>query len=231
MPSSLFDILQQFSTSPYPVIKISETDKILKLDLSENNLQLTAETVTDIRTFSKFIDQTLANAGCTYGIGGYDELRNLYARSEVFNGEEPRRLHLGVDIWGVAGTPVFAPLDGKIHSLAYNGSFGDYGATLILQHQLEGKIFHTLYGHLSLASIKGKVAGQAVVAGEEIAAFGPPAENGAWPPHLHFQVIEDMEGKEGDYPGVCRFSEREKYLSNCPDANLFLKNLHQQLVS
>jgi hypothetical protein len=34
-------------------------------------------------------------------------------------------------------------------------SFGDYGATLVLSHELvEGASFHTLYGHLSLEFIK-----------------------------------------------------------------------------
>jgi hypothetical protein len=50
-----------------------------------------------------------------------------------------------------------------------------------------------------------------------IGALGIPAENGGWPPHLHFQCIVDMEGYMGDYPGVCKWSEREQYLRNCPD--------------
>lgn len=231
MASSLLDILQRKSVSFFPVIQLLASDKILLLNLSETNPKLTPETITDTETFSAYMNQTLQEIGCTYGIGGYNELRNLYARSTVFDGEEPRRLHLGVDIWGAAGTPVFAPLEGIIHSVAYNGSFGDYGATIILQHQLDGHIFHTLYGHLSLASIKGKTAGQVVAAGEQIATFGPAEENGAWPPHLHFQVVENMEDFIGDYPGVCRCSERKKYLANCPDANFFLKNLHKQLVN
>ena len=47
-------------------------------------------------------------------------------------------------------------------------------------------------------------------------------ENGNWPPHLHFQIIEDMELKEGDYPGVCTSANREKYLANCPNPDLIL---------
>jgi hypothetical protein len=31
-----------------------------------------------------------------------------------------------------------------------------------------------------------------------------------------------MEGKSGDYPGVCKYSEREKYLTNCPNPDLVL---------
>lgn len=231
MASILSSILTHNREAFYPVIQIKDSDKILPLDLSQNNPALTPETTTDTDSFSHFINSTLQNASCQFGIGGYNELRNLYARSTVFNGEEPRRLHLGVDIWGSAGTPVFAPLAGTIHSIGNNDNFGDYGATIIVQHQLEGYVFHTLYGHLSLNSLQGKEAGQTIAAGENIAWFGPPAENGHWPPHLHFQVIENMEGMMGDYPGVCRFSEREKYLQNCPDANLMLEKLKGHLCN
>jgi hypothetical protein len=47
-------------------------------------------------------------------------------------------------------------------------------------------------------------------------------ENGHWPPHLHFQLIIDMGKAKGDYPGVCKYSEREKYLDNCPDPGFIL---------
>jgi len=33
----------------------------------------------------------------------------------------------------------------------------------------------------------------------------------------------DMEGKYGDYPGVCRYSEKEEYLKNVPDPALVLR--------
>lgn len=230
MTSSLIDILQSNLSIYRPVIALNGSDRIHALDLSENNSLLIPDTISDTNSFSVLIDKMLAEAKCQYGIGGYNELRNLYARSVVFDGAEPRRLHLGVDVWGPAGTPVFAPLAGTIHSFAYNGSFGDYGATIILQHELNGYIFHTLYGHLSLASLQGKTISQTITAGEQIADFGAPVENGAWPPHLHFQVIENMEGMMGDYPGVCRFSEREKYLANCPDANILLPSLKKHII-
>ncbi|HEY0058043.1 MAG TPA: peptidoglycan DD-metalloendopeptidase family protein, partial [Flavisolibacter sp.] len=130
--------------------------------------------------------------------------------------------HLGVDIWGPAGVPVYAPLPGTVHSFAFNDAFGDYGATLILEHELEGIIFYTLYGHLSLHSIEDKQEGETVEKGQWIAAFGEPAENGQWPPHLHFQIIQDLGAYRGDYPGVCAVSEKEVYLANCPDPDLVL---------
>ena len=90
-----------------------------------------------------------------------------------------------------------------------------------MEHQVEGGKFYSLYGHLALKDIASLQEGAPIAGGQLLAHFGEPNENGHWPPHLHFQLILDMEGKKGDYPGVCKFSEREKYLQNCPDPDLF----------
>jgi len=82
--------------------------------------------------------------------------------------------------------------------------------------------FYTLYGHLSLEDIATLKDGEYISIGQEFAHFGNTKENGNWPPHLHFQVIENMELKRGDYPGVCTITEREKYLSNCTDPDFIL---------
>jgi murein DD-endopeptidase MepM/ murein hydrolase activator NlpD len=132
-------------------------------------------------------------------------------------------LHLGIDIWGQAGTKVFAPLDGIVHSFAFNNNDSDYGATIILTHNINGVFFHTLYGHLSLNSIKNLHGGKRISRGEVFTEFGMRFENGNWPPHLHFQLILDMEDLEGDYPGVCKFSEKERWLENSPDPDLILQ--------
>ena len=210
---------------PEPVVPLDPSDKLLRMDFTVKNAALNAETFTSTERFSVWVEDELRREGARYGVGGYNEHRTIYARSERFDssGEEPRRLHLGIDIWGPAGTPVCAPLDGRVHSFADNNHFGDYGATVILQHEVDGFVFHTLYGHLSRASLAGKEEGAPVSAGSPIATFGIPEENGHWPPHLHFQVIIDMEGKWGDYPGVCRFSQRERWLANCPDPDVLLR--------
>jgi hypothetical protein len=79
-----------------------------------------------------------------------------------------------------------------------------------------------LYGHLSWDSVQQIDVGERIAVGSKIGALGIPAENGGWPPHLHVQCIVDMEGYMGDYPGVCKLSEREQYLRNCPDPLLML---------
>jgi peptidoglycan LD-endopeptidase LytH len=195
---------------------------------NENSRGLDAVDIADTERFATYINRTLRAHGARYGFGGYGEHRMLYSRSRHFDGgensgEEPRRLHLGVDIWGPAGTKVMAPLGGIVHSFAFNNNDSDYGATLILTHQLEGIGFHTLYGHLSLNSLKNLYEGKTIDRGEVIAEFGMRFENGNWPPHLHFQLIADMQGWKGDYPGVCRHSERDRWLANCPDPDLILR--------
>lgn len=194
----------------------------VKLDLSMSNNELEQVDLTNTEEFAAFV--TRMQGAHTTGIGGYAENRFVYKRSTMFSGKgKPRTLHLGVDLWGDAGTRVYAPLDGTVHSFAFNDRFGDYGATIVLKHEVNGVEFHTLYGHLSLDSLDGLAEGKAIAAGEAICSFGIPQENGHWPPHLHFQLIFDMQGHKGDYAGVAPMDEAEFYLGNCPDPNLLLR--------
>ncbi|MFO7683285.1 MAG: aminotransferase class III-fold pyridoxal phosphate-dependent enzyme, partial [Chloroflexota bacterium] len=118
---------------------------------------------------------------------------------------------------------VYAPLPGKIHSFHDNNLPLDYGPTLILAHETdEGVPFYTLYGHLSRKSMADWTVGKRIAAGEQIATVGAMHENGGWPPHLHFQIMLDMLGKEGDFIGVAPASQREVWKSICPDPNLIL---------
>jgi murein DD-endopeptidase MepM/ murein hydrolase activator NlpD len=214
----------------HPVVPFDAArDKLHPFDFTENNTELVAGDIADTDRFAAYINRALREHGARYGFGGYSEHRTLYARSRHFGSatneihEEPRRLHLGIDIWGPAGTKVMAPLDGIVHSFAFNNNDSDYGATMILTHQLDGIGFHTLYGHLSLNSLKNLYEGQHIAGGEVIAEFGMRFENGNWPPHLHFQLIADMQGWKGDYPGVCKYSDRLVYLHNCPDPDTILR--------
>lgn len=223
MITELENILIKNRSNFHPVVNFdSAKEKLFHFNFTDSNTELTAEIIADTDLFSDYVNQTLKNARASYGVGGYKENRKLYRRSEMFAGEEARSIHLGVDVWGPAGTPLYAALDGKVHSFANNDNFGDYGATIILKHQLDSVDFYTLYGHLSMADIAGLQEGDLIAKGNILAHFGLPAENGNWPPHLHFQVISNMMGNKGDFPGVCKPSESETYLKNCPNADLIL---------
>jgi murein DD-endopeptidase MepM/ murein hydrolase activator NlpD len=202
----------------------ADKDRLYRFDLTANNTELNAETFGDTEKFSNWITEKLRTNNCLYGIGGYMEHRTIYARSPHFDtDDEPRRLHLGVDIWGDAGAAVYSPLQGKVHSFNDNNNFGDYGPTIILEHDLEGLKLYSLYGHLSRESLSSLSIGMPVYSNQKIGNFGNMDENGHWPPHLHFQLMFGMEGKEGDYPGVCRYSEKDNYLKNIPDPQLILQ--------
>lgn len=222
----LEQLLEKISSTTHPVVPFNPVnDKLLLLDFTAANTEISADALNDIDAFMHYINGKLEQAGATYGIGGYAEHRTVYGGSKVFdakNGDEPRRFHLGIDVWGKPHTKVMAPLDGIVHSFAFNNGFGDYGATIILSHNVDGQAFHTLYGHLSMNSLKNLEEGQTIRKGDIFAEFGIPVENGHWPPHLHLQIIEDLEGWHGDYPGVCAFSDRDRYLANCPDPDLMM---------
>ena len=200
------------------------TDCLYNFDFTLNNVELSEGLIADTERFSLWVEKKLRDNNCLYGIGGYLEHRTIYARSSHFNtGNEARRLHLGIDIWGKEGSAVYSPLPGWVHSFNNNDNFGDYGPTIILEHHLDGLTLYSLYGHLNRDSLNGLNIGQKVDSNQQIASFGNSVENGHWPPHLHFQLMFDMEGWHGDYPGVCRYSEMEKYRKNIPDPQLFLR--------
>ncbi len=156
-------------------------------------------------------------AGAVAGVGGYLENRSIYKDTDLFQGDAERCIHIGVDVFMPAGTAVYAPLPGTVQSFANRAVAGDYGPVIILRHELQGVEFHSLYGHLGLVSLEGLTEGRSFRQGEKVAEIGPRPINGNWTPHLHFQLVRDMQGMKGDYPGVVRADELDFYAENCPD--------------
>jgi murein DD-endopeptidase MepM/ murein hydrolase activator NlpD len=193
------------------------------LDLSISNPRI--HNLTTAKEYGVFIQNHLEANNGKIAFGGYQEIRNLYQRSTVFKAEntEERNIHIGLDLWINESASVHAALGGTIHSLQNNTALGDYGPTIIIQHELEGIVFHTLYGHLSEESLNGKHVGDHITKGEQFANLGLPPINGDYAPHLHFQIIIDMENKQGDYPGVCSSTTLNHYSTNCPNPNVLLK--------
>lgn len=212
----------------YVIDKSIPYSKYTALDLSPSNTEINAQLVSDSSDFDAYIGNHLAKNNALVAFGGYNEKRQLYKRSELFNDEdeEERDIHIGIDIWAEAETPVLAALDGKVHSFEYNVGQGNYGPTIILEHDIDGKVFYTLYGHLSVESIEDIEIGDTFKKGQELAFLGDASVNGDYPPHLHFQIIEDLEDNFGDYPGVCNVNDLDFYLKNCPDPDLLLKIKH-----
>ena len=220
----ILEILSKIESSKVIYNTIDYEDYV-PLDLSVTNVNLSNQKLETSRDYEHYIQEYLDNHQAKIAFGGYQEHRNLNQRSTVFKNQDSdeRNIHIGLDLWINESAPIYAALDGTIHSFQNNDSLGDYGPTLILKHQIENITFHTLYGHLSLNSLEDKKIGNFVKKGQHIAHLGLPPINGDYAPHLHFQIIIDMENKVGDYPGVCSSKKLAFYLANCPDPNLLLK--------
>lgn len=196
----------------------------LVLDFSNANSELAHLDLGDTPAFAAWIEEHLAAEKSAVAVGRYGEDRVIYRHSPLFDGASERRsVHLGIDLFAAAGTTVFAPLDGVVHSFADNNGIGDYGPTVIVEHDINNFRFWTLYGHLARTALDELHFGQKLEAGAQIATLGNLHENGAWPPHLHFQIITDIGGFQGNYPGVAAPSERSIWLERCPDPNLILQ--------
>lgn len=204
---------------------INSAKPFKRLDFSAFNEALLTSDLSETSVFSQFVFEEMLEKNTFVGIGGYGENRVIYRQRKHFNNEdeEPRSIHLGTDIWADAGEPIYAPLNARVHSFAFNNHYGDYGPTIILAHTLDNVTFYTLYGHLSLKSLDGLFVGKNILANEAFATIGAYPENGDWPPHLHFQIIQDMGNYQGDFPGVSSIQNQEHYLNLCPDPNLILR--------
>lgn len=91
--------------------------------------------------------------------------------------------HGGIDIAsGGRMIPIYSTADGVV---AFSGSNGGYGNTVIIDHGLnnEGRRFMTLYAHLASIGVKN---GQPVTIGEQIGIMGSTgASTGI---HLHYEI-------------------------------------------
>jgi 4-aminobutyrate aminotransferase-like enzyme/Ser/Thr protein kinase RdoA (MazF antagonist) len=191
---------------------------VLDLGVGSTELGL-PEIYQDAGHFQHWVEQRAVDS-CA--LGRYLEARPIYTsedfRVEGNEGPEWRTVHLGLDVFLPAGTPVHAPWRGRVHHVGAHPADRDWGGLVILEHPAgRGFSFWTLYGHLDPASLAGLQAGQPVRKGQRIGRLGARPANGNWPPHLHFQVLLNPLGLGGDFPGVARPSQRAIWAGLCPD--------------
>jgi peptidoglycan LD-endopeptidase LytH len=109
------------------------------------------------------------------------------------NWAEPRgdgtRVHHAIDIMAANGTPVLAAADGKIEKLFQSR----LGGTTIYERSADGGTVY-YYAHLDHYA-PTLVEGQAVKAGQEIAAIGSTGDAYPSAPHLHFEIHRMVPGE------------------------------------
>jgi len=99
------------------------------------------------------------------------------------------REHHAIDIMAARGTPVLAAADGSIEKL-FQSKLG--GTTIYERSADGGTVFY--YAHLD-HYVPTLVEGQAVRAGQEIAAVGSTGDADPGAPHLHFEIHRMAPGE------------------------------------
>ncbi|WP_044399516.1 peptidoglycan DD-metalloendopeptidase family protein [Lacinutrix sp. Hel_I_90] len=226
-PNDFTSFLAEMAQDTIHVIDASiPKSSYCSIDLSDTNADLLNVAIASSEAWDVYLTNYLKTHNKKVAFGGYLEKRGIYNRSDYFNNQNPeteRNIHLGLDLWVAAGTVVLAAFDAEIHSFKDNTNFGDYGPTIILKHTINAIEFYSLYGHLSRESITKLQVGEKVKQGETIAHLGTAEVNGDYAPHLHFQIIKDLQANRGDYPGVSSGRDLEFYKTNCPDPEIILK--------
>jgi len=185
------------------------------VDLSKSSLNGLNVNPQDNTGLSTYLNQIKIEKQAKVLYGGYLEERSLYNKKPLFNtAHKQRNIHLGVDFWIDAGEGIFCPVDGEIHSFADNRGVGNYGPCIILKHEKNNQNFYTLYGHLKRDSLLNIEVGEFITQNQVFCQLGNTEENGGYVPHLHFQIIKDIQDYTGDYPGVCHKIHLEYYKNN-----------------
>ncbi|MDY0873880.1 aminotransferase class III-fold pyridoxal phosphate-dependent enzyme [Dongia rigui] len=166
----------------------------------------------------------LARIAPRIGIGRYAEDRGIYDHPEAPREANPRKIHHAIDIFLPAGSKVLCPYPGTVADIGNDTERHGFGGILILRHETDAGVpFWTFYGHLAPAGLAGWKPGQVVAQGTLIGTLASEAENGDWPPHLHFQLMTHLMGWEAlDVIGISWASQWELWREICLDPNIIL---------
>ncbi|MBZ8176211.1 peptidoglycan DD-metalloendopeptidase family protein [Corynebacterium sp. 3HC-13] len=94
--------------------------------------------------------------------------------------------HLGVDLAGPKGTPIYAFADGVVVAAQDSGVQG-FGGWVVLDHNIDGEKIQTVYGHIEPGHVHVKT-GDTVKKGQHIADMGTAGTSTG--DHLHFEVVK-----------------------------------------
>jgi len=104
----------------------------IPIDLSISNIDLSEIDMKNSKDFETYIENHIEKNHAKVAFGGYNEERNLYKQTSLFDDDQAdeRNVHIGMDLWIKAKTPVLAALDGKVYGFDYNAGAGNYGQQL-----------------------------------------------------------------------------------------------------
>jgi len=149
--------------------RLEELDR--QIGLQERSLAEVSDQLEDQEEYIKHVPSVRPVVG--------GSITSLFGRRrDPFTGQlEP---HMGLDISGQVGMPVYGTAEGKV---VYTGREHAYGKTVVIDH---GNGYKTRFAHLNRYFVH---KGQKVSRGDLIAEMGNTGRSTG--PHLHYEVIKD----------------------------------------
>jgi murein DD-endopeptidase MepM/ murein hydrolase activator NlpD len=248
IPAKQLATMEEFS-----LLRQQYESSVLRKSIKSVWRWINAKFIWIIPTVDHFIHHRIRRRSTKTYIGKYDEDRIGLYTSELFLVEKDadtsspsanpdsaaacqfRTLHVGIDLAGLVGAPVYAFTNGVIHALGYNPELGDYGNVIVIQHFWNSSntaltntttTVYALYGHLDDGSILNQKEGDVIRPGQRIGAIGSVYENGGWYiPHVHFQ-LSLLPPETHDMPGAVCVEDRSEALMQYVDPRYVLGSLH-----
>jgi murein DD-endopeptidase MepM/ murein hydrolase activator NlpD len=152
-------------------------DVEMELMLMERLADIELAAYDSLASFFMEKEGQLARIPSIWPVDGYF-VSDFGPRIDPFTGAV--RIHKGIDLACLKGTPIYAPADGEV---AFVGWTGGWGLNIVLRHTDR---ISTRYAHCSAACT---VVGREVKRGDLIARVGSTGRSVA--PHLHYEVLID----------------------------------------
>lgn len=170
------DATRAFTVHPkqYEEQHITLKDKRMVNPYAKDLERIRAEQARSRKAFASWREIELESLGLQLPVQG--RLSGSFGKRRFFN-EQPRRPHSGIDIAAPTGTPVIAPLAGRI---VETGDYFFNGKTVFIDH---GQGLISMFCHLDSIGVQ---VGEAVQAGQEVAQVG--ATGRVTGPHLHWSL-------------------------------------------
>ncbi len=215
-----FNLLEE---NIFPIFNNTAAGLPLYIDLSKNNENV--DKICNSKTQVEFNDYMfieLKRKNKKWAVSGYLEDRTTLLKKYPQMVNENRVYHLGLDITVPLGSELFAPLDAKVVVSEYEEGDGNYGGMVVLEHNVGGLIFYSLYGHLNKTELPS--INKIIKKGEKFAKIGDFNENGNWFHHTHLQVLTEKGFKEGwIHKGYCSGKDLANIDEYCPNPIFLLK--------
>ena len=110
---AIMEYLHADDCKPAPIIHTDGRSIVLYLSSGSEALGESLSNL-PVDRFSGLVDRAMAVAGTRFAFGRWGEPRELYSSglfySDATEQLEPRTIHMGVDLFCKADTPVYAPL-------------------------------------------------------------------------------------------------------------------------